>query len=169
MGFKEHNGDYLSAVSCRAHPELGVTGMNVAPEFGLIETDAMLALEAQEHKLVREGWLAAQEASRLLDQLRELTFSEAPWEKWMTEEIKQLPRERIAQDASLRLLITRVCGHYLFSNKQIKRTVEKLFNNVGRYKLIPESAADFVRQRVETGIDFFINNFGLAGLNDVLA
>jgi D-tagatose-1,6-bisphosphate aldolase subunit GatZ/KbaZ len=169
VGFKEHNGDYLSAVSCRAHPELGVTGMNVAPEFGLTETDALLALEAQESKLVREGWIAPGQASHLLERLRELTFLEAPWEKWMTEEIRQLPREQVAQDSSLRLLITRVCGHYLFSNDQVKENVEKLFDNVDRYKLIPQSAADFVRQRVETGIEFYIDNFALAGLNDVLA
>lgn len=169
VGLKEHNGDYLSAVSCRVHPDLGVTGMNVAPEFGLIETDALLTLDALEGKLVREGWIAPAEASHLLELLRELTFSKAPWEKWVTEEMKQLSRERIAQDSSLRLLIARVCGHYIFSDEQMKRAVKNLFDNVDRFHMLPESAASFVRQRVEAGIEFYIKNFRLAGLNEVLS
>ena len=101
--------------------------------------------------------------------LRKLTFSKAPWEKWVTEEMKQLSRERIAQDSSLRLLIARICGHPIFSGEQMKRAVKNLFDKVDRFHMLPESAASFVRQRVEAGIEFYIKNFGLVGLDEGLS
>lgn len=36
VGLKEHNGDYLDDATCLEHPALGVTAMNVAPEFGTV-------------------------------------------------------------------------------------------------------------------------------------
>lgn len=38
VGIKEHNGDYLSDAVLLEHLPLGVTAMNVAPEFGVVET-----------------------------------------------------------------------------------------------------------------------------------
>ena len=55
IGLKEHNGDYLSAPTCRIHPELGISAMNVAPEFGLKETEAILHLAELEQKLIGEA------------------------------------------------------------------------------------------------------------------
>ena len=40
VGLKEHNGDYLDDAILLEHPALGVTAMNVAPEFGTVETQA---------------------------------------------------------------------------------------------------------------------------------
>jgi len=51
----------------------------------------------------------------------------------------------------------------------MKRAVKNLFGNVDRFQMLPQSAASFVRQRVEAGIEFYIENFGLAGLNEVLS
>jgi hypothetical protein len=55
------------------------------------------------------------------------------------------------------------------SDEQMKRAVKNLFGDVGRFQMLPQSAASFVRQRVEAGIEFYIENFGLAGLNEVLS
>ncbi len=51
----------------------------------------------------------------------------------------------------------------------MKRAVKNLFGNVDRFQMLPQGAAYFVRQRVEEGIEFYIKNFGLAGLNEVLS
>jgi len=166
IGFKEHNGDYLSAASCRVHPDLGVTGMNVAPEFGLVETDALLALADLEAKLVREGWLPDAQASHLRELCRAKTFAHSPWPKWMTDEVKILPRERVEPDAALRRLIARVCGHYVYDDPEVKRARARLCANVDRFELV-ESAEAFVLGRVRAAIEFYLRHFRLHGVNEL--
>ena len=39
---KEHNADYISEKSLKFHTEIGIHAINVAPEFGVIETRAIL-------------------------------------------------------------------------------------------------------------------------------
>ncbi len=119
IGLKEHNGDYLSAASCRIHPEIGVTGMNVAPEFGLVESEACLELARQEWKLRQEGWLGAGEYSGFAELLRERTFAQAPWSKWLTEDLMDVPHEVIEQDGLVRERITHVCGHYVSGDPEV--------------------------------------------------
>jgi hypothetical protein len=51
----------------------------------------------------------------------------------------------------------------------MKGVVKNLFGNVDRFQILPQSAASIVRQRIEAGIEFYIKNFGLAGLNEVLS
>ena len=169
IGLKEHNGDYLSAASCRAHPELGVTGMNVAPEFGLVETDALLALAALEEKLGREGWLEEAQLSGLAGTLRELTFARAPWDKWLTPELKSRPRAELERDEASRLLIARVCGHYLFADPAVRAARARLYENAERFALCEEAPAAFVQRRIEEAIDFYARHFRLEGLNSVIA
>ena len=168
IGFKEHNGDYLSAATCRLHPELGVTGMNVAPEFGLVETDACLELADLEMKLVHEGWIGDQEASGLRELLIEITFAESPWPKWMTDEVKKMPREEIAGDQALRLLIARVCGHYVYDAEPMRRVREKLYGNIDKHGLV-EDAAEFVTGKVREAIEFYFKHFRIRGINEFSA
>ncbi len=164
VGLKEHNGDYLSAASCRVHPELGITGMNVAPEYGLVETDACLHLADLEQKLVREGWLKAEDASNLRELLLELTWKTSPWKKWMTEDIKQLPVEKIEADSALRLLIARVCGHYVYDMQAVLEARAKLYKNINSFKLADDAEA-FVTEKVRDSIEFYMEPFGLKGIN----
>ena len=165
IGFKEHNGDYLSAATCRLHPDLGVTGMNVAPEFGLVETDACLALADLEMKLVREGWISHESGSHLRELLLELTFGDSPWPKWMTDEVKKMPQEKIEGDQALRLLIGRVCGHYVYDTEQIRQAREALYANLNKYSLV-EDAEMFVTCKVRDAIDFYFKHFRMAGINE---
>src|SRR5207302_11475576 len=46
--FKEHNADYLDAEELARHPDAGIGMANVAPEFGRLESDALLELCRQE-------------------------------------------------------------------------------------------------------------------------
>jgi hypothetical protein len=168
VGLKEHNGDYLSAASCRLHPELGVTGMNVAPEFGLVETDALLALAGLEEKLGREGWLEEAQLSGLAVVLRELTFARAPWDKWLTQEMKARTRQELERDETARLLIARVCGHYLFADPAVREARARLFSNIEGFELTDAGPAAFVQGRIEEAIDFYVRHFRLEGLNRAL-
>ena len=165
VGLKEHNGDYLSAASCRVHPDIGITGMNVAPEYGLVETDALLELEHLEQKLVREGWLKAEDASDLRGLLLRLTFETSPWNKWMTKDIKDLGRERIEKDAALRLLIARVCGHYTYDMPEMLEARKKLYKNIDAYEMVEGEAKGFVTKKVRDSIEFYLEHFRCRGIN----
>jgi len=165
VGLKEHNGDYLSAATCRVHPDIGITGMNVAPEYGLVETDALLELEHLEQKLVREGWLKAADASDLRELLLKLTFEKSPWTKWMTKDIKVLGTEVIEKDAALRLLIGRVCGHYVYDRPEMLAARKRLYKNVDAYELVEGGAEAFVTKKVRDSIEFYLEHFRCKGLN----
>lgn len=164
VGFKEHNGDYLSAASCRIHPDIGVAGINVAPEFGLVETDACLALADLERKLLQEGWLRPEDTSHFRELLLEQTFTNSPWKKWMTEDIKQFPLDKIQSDTAIRLLIARVCGHYVYNRPEVVQARRKLYENVNQFELV-DSAKHFVVNRVKDSIEFYVGHFRLKGIN----
>ena len=40
---KEHNTDYISDEALKTHPKIGIHAINVAPEFGVVETRALLS------------------------------------------------------------------------------------------------------------------------------
>jgi hypothetical protein len=143
--------------------------MNVAPEFGLVETDALLALAGLEDKLAREGWLEEGQLSGLASCLRELTFTRAPWDKWLTPELARRERPELERDEAVRLRIARVCGHYLFADPAVRAARARLFENVERFRLVEGGPAAFVQRRVEGAIDFYAVNFALEGLNSVAA
>ncbi|MBI2438411.1 MAG: hypothetical protein HYV36_06325, partial [Lentisphaerae bacterium] len=192
VGFKEHNGDYLSAAACRVHPALGITGMNVAPEFGLVETDALLALAELETRLVREGRLPEKKTSHLRKLLLDKTFAGTPWKKWMTADISNRAPARIKSDSALRLLIARVCGHYTYADPEIKAERKRLYANLDRGRMIEEpgspgrlvrhslgvggsalakpgnSAEAFVECRVRSKIEFYIRHLAMANTNAIL-
>ncbi|MBI2441058.1 MAG: class II D-tagatose-bisphosphate aldolase, non-catalytic subunit [Lentisphaerae bacterium] len=172
VGFKEHNGDYLAAAICRAHPGLGITGMNVAPEFGLVETEALLALADLETKLVRAGRLREKKASHLRQLLLEKTFTGTPWKKWMTAEISKRAPAQIKADNALRLLIARVCGHYTYADPAIRSARKRLYANLGRCRCFPKpganSADDFVLGKVRAQIEFYIRHLAMADTNAIL-
>jgi len=167
VGLKEHNGDYLSAASCRVHPKIGITGMNVAPEFGLIETDACLYLESLEQKLVREGWIETAQASGLRELFIQRTFTESPWKKWMTEQFKELAVTTIESDSAIRLLIARVCGHYVYDTAEVILAREKLYHNINRFELV-DDAYKFIIDRVRQAIEFYLACFKLKGVNSLV-
>ena len=164
VGFKEHNGDYLSAASCRIHKDIGVTAMNVAPEFGLVETDALLELADLESKLLREGWITDDEYSNLREIFYEKAFTETPWKKWMTDEVKNMDIGDVEKDSALRLLITRVCGHYLYGLPDIIHARKVLQNNVERFVLL-ENPGKFIGDKVRSSIEFYLQTFSLDGVN----
>lgn len=174
IGLKEHNGDYLSAAACRVHPDLGIMGVNVAPEFGLVETDACLYLAHLEQKLVREGFLKLEDASHLHELFVDRTFTHSPWEKWMTDEMKQCTQMKIESDSGLRLLIARVCGHYVYNMPEVLEARKKLYKNIDENDLVNDIEIEnpdetkserFVINRVRSSIEFYLKHFRCKGIN----
>lgn len=104
---KEHNADYLADNALLMHPKIGIHAVNVAPEFGVTETISfMLAMEELS-------------ASNEINEFIEICVASRKWEKWV-----------IGLGSVSDLYKTKVCGHYLFSDKrfiQIKGEIREKY------------------------------------------
>lgn len=50
---KEHNADYLSTESLNWHPKIGIHAANIAPEFGVAETKALVDILTENNQIGR--------------------------------------------------------------------------------------------------------------------
>jgi hypothetical protein len=95
MTAKEHNGDWVSLSTIKRKYELGLTCINIAPEFGEIESKVILNR-------------IKQNSSDDYDKLYKLCFESGKWKKWVT-----LDFDCNANKDDIIL----ICGHYNFTNK----------------------------------------------------
>ena len=100
---KEHNTDYLSNDSLNWHPKLGIHSANVAPEFGVSETKALLRLFADCNM------------NKEKDIFLKIAYESGKWKKWMIKNSKS--------DDLKKSIIS---GHYVFSNKKVLQLKDKL-------------------------------------------
>ena len=108
---KEHNTDYLSDDALKWHPRLGIHAANVAPEFGVVETRALISL------------LETNGLNELAENFLKLSFESRKWEKWMIKGSKATDRDRSI-----------ISGHYIFSKpecKKIKEEAQKILKDKG--------------------------------------
>ena len=154
-GLKEHNGDYLSNAILLEHPVIGLDAMNVAPEFGLVETEALLELATIEEKFV-----AKEEQSNIRSILAEHAVKSERWRKWMVGGKGKYTVEQIMEDAEDVKLITSMCGHYTLEDAEVKAAVAKLNENTEKLGLSPKT---YVIKKIKDSIDRYIYCFGLYG------
>lgn len=100
---KEHNGDYLSWRALRLRPELGIGGVNVAPEFGVEQTRGLL-------ELLR----GAEE-----DEFLQLAYDSRKWEKWLLPNSKASDRDKAV-----------IAGHYVFETGEFAGLYARLLERV---------------------------------------
>ena len=135
VNLKEHNGDYLSDECLEWHPRIGINAMNVAPEFGVIESRALLEL-MEEYGLKSEYSI-----------FTDLVAQSDKWVKWSLPEKEYSPRWK-----------AEIAGHYFFSS-EIGREV------IGRSRVIlAEKGVDydmFVRKRLEDAISRYCKHLRL--------
>ena len=163
VGLKEHNGDYLDDAILLEHPALGVTAMNVAPEFGTVETQAYLKLVEAEARLAEQGLI--KEASQLSTALREEAVKSGRWKKWMVDGKDKLTPEEIFKDEALTLLITEISGHYTFNNPRVKAEIAKLYENL---KVSGIDGEKYVIYKIQAAVDHYVECFNLKGLTSRL-
>jgi len=91
---KVHNGDYLSDDSLQFHPSIGFHAINIAPEFGVTETKAILDL------------LQKNNLEKIANNFFQIAYNSNKWEKWMLNN-------------SLKSKIDKaiIAGHYVFSDR----------------------------------------------------
>lgn len=91
---KQHNTDYLDDESLQWHPRLGIHAANVAPEYGVAESKALVStLRAHGMHGLADEFLAAALASK-------------KWTKWMLPNTNATDYER-----------SLISGHYVFSTR----------------------------------------------------
>ncbi len=93
---KQHNTDYLSTESLRWHPKLGIHSANVAPEFGVAETRALL----HAFRLAKREDLA--------ERFVTIAVSSNKWKKWLLPDSKPDP-----------IALATICGHYVFATPEV--------------------------------------------------
>ena len=86
---KEHNGDYIPVNLIKEKMDLGLDAINIAPEFGLIETQTYI------------------DNGINIDKFWEICFSSRRWEKWVSSEFNPYTQK---------LDLIKICGHYVLSN-----------------------------------------------------
>lgn len=89
---KAHNCDYLDDASWRELVQRGVAAFNIAPEFGVVETKALLAL------LDRCG------LKSLVDEFLAMAYDSGNWRKWLEPHSSATEFERAV-----------MAGHYVFA------------------------------------------------------
>jgi hypothetical protein len=109
---KEHNGDYLSNKEYKDRFDLGLDSINIAPEFGQLETLCYL-----------------EEMGEDIDEYYNICYESKRWEKWVDETF-------IPEDNKRELI--EICGHYVFSDKSfldIKPDIDDKIKTVIKNKL----------------------------------
>lgn len=109
---KEHNGDYLSVDDYSKRFDMGLDSVNIAPEFGQLET------------LIYLNHMDSESISKWYD----LCLASKRWEKWVDKDFDISDKKRLIQ----------ICGHYLFSDtgfEKIKPDIDNEIINKIKYKL----------------------------------
>ena len=97
---KEHNGDYLiDSFDVQIRYESGLDAINIAPEFGQIES---------------EFYLEQCKDSSLFDVLYEICYTSGKWKKWIPDV------NRVSKDQ-----IIMTCCHYILSDKNFLEKIKK--------------------------------------------
>jgi len=129
---KEHNADYLSDQALQWHPRLGIQSINVAPEFGVTETMALLEL-LEKHSM-----------QPLADRFQQLAYDSKKWEKWMLPNSKANLRDRAV-----------IAGHYVFATKECEAIKEEASLELQKKDIVLDQ---FLRHRIKQSIMRYLSN-----------
>ena len=104
---KEHNGDYIPVDLIKEKMSLGLTSINIAPEFGQIETKVYL------DKVKKDP--------ELFGKLYEICYISSRWQKWVDSKFD--PEKNKEQ-------LINICGHYIVSNLKFVTEIKNKFLNI---------------------------------------
>ena len=132
---KEHNADYLSDAALQWHPRLGIHAANIAPEFGVAETKALVSI------LDENGM------ERLSQQFLQLSYESDKWRKWMIKDTPATDRDRAI-----------IAGHYVFSKPECIELKAEAERNLASKGIVLN---DHLKQAVKKSIYRYLRNFRL--------
>jgi hypothetical protein len=97
---KEHNGDYISVGVINEKFDLGLDSINIAPEFGLIETKTYLE-NIKNNTIFEKYW--------------QICYDSKKWVKWVNEDFNPYQNK---------IELIKICGHYVLSNEEFVREIK---------------------------------------------
>lgn len=109
---KEHNGDYLTSNEYKKRFDLGLDSINIAPEFGQIETLCYL-----------------DEMGDDIENYYQICYDSKRWKKWVDSDF-------VPEDNKKELI--KICGHYVFSDKkfqEIKPNIDLKIQHIIKEKI----------------------------------
>lgn len=104
---KEHNGDYIPESLIRKKMELGLDSINIAPEFGLIETNTYLKEISDNTSMIEEFWKICYDSNR--------------WVKWVNKDFDPIENK---------VELIKICGHYVLSSLEFNQKIKINFENI---------------------------------------
>lgn len=111
IGLKEHNADYLTSEQLRMRRQAGVHACNIAPQLGVLQTQAIIKLADYYNVSTYE--------------FRQTVLESMKWAKWTQ-----------SNDVDLRV---KVAGHYCFGSDSYRRLEEQLYQ-LCNLRLVVEKA-----------------------------
>jgi hypothetical protein len=103
---KEHNGDYIPVSIIKEKFDLGLESINIAPEFGLIET---------------QTYLDNIKDDVIFDKYWKMCYDSKKWEKWVNKDFNPyINKEELIK----------ICGHYVLSNPNFINNIKNKFPNI---------------------------------------
>ena len=129
---KHHNTDYLSDDALGLHPKLGIHAANVAPEFGIIESKALIQL------------LNDKELNSELDNFISLAYNSKKWEKWL------VPNSSLTKNQK-----AIVAGHYVFSTSEFFEIKNRITQKLNL------DLDDYLKNSIKQGIKRYMKLFNL--------
>ena len=109
---KEHNGDYLSNGEYKVRFDMGLDSINIAPEFGQLETLCYL-----------------EEMDEDIEEYYNICYESKRWEKWVDKDF--IPENNKKE-------LIKICGHYVFSDERflnMKPNIDDKIKTVIKNKL----------------------------------
>ena len=107
---KEHNGDWVSNEVIRIKESMGLKNINIAPEFGEVETRVLLN--------------SIKNNDEDFEELFKLCYESNRWVKWVKPSFDPFKNKE---------LLILICGHYIFSNNKflkLKTRYENIDTNI---------------------------------------
>ena len=145
-GLKVHNVDYSPEDVLKRYPYYGIVAANVAPEFGVAETKAHLALARR----------SGRAGKGFVELLKDSVLASRRYAKWLLEEV---PAESIKGNARLLEWVTEVAGHYELSSPEVAEATQDLLRAAGNVEDDPPGYIDLA---VAKAIERYVEPFGLA-------
>ena len=105
---KEHNGDYIPVSIIKEKFNLGLDSINIAPEFGLIETQTYINEIGN---------------SDLFDRYWQICYDSKKWVKWVNSEFDPYTNKKE---------LVKICGHYVLSYPEFISDIKAQFPNIDK-------------------------------------
>ena len=107
---KEHNGDWISSNIVKNKEKAGLTCINIAPEFGEIESSVLIT--------------NFKENPEDLESFFKICYESNTWKKWVSPEFDPFTNKE---------KLIKICGHYNFTNQTflyIKSKYQNIDNDI---------------------------------------